>query len=45
MKSLIAVLLVVIAFSLTYSPEIVFYLLFGFVLILVAIALNRIVQH
>ncbi|MEN8241964.1 MAG: hypothetical protein ABFS17_08595 [Chloroflexota bacterium] len=45
MKSLIAVLLVAFGFSLTYSPEIAFYLVFGFVLILVAIALSRIVQH
>ena len=45
MKSLIAVVLVALGFGLTFSPEIAFYLVFGFALILVAITLNRIVQH
>ena len=45
MKSIIAVVLVALVFSLTFSPEIAFYLVFGFVLILVAITLNRIAQH
>ena len=45
MKSLIAVGLGVLAFSLTFTPEIAFALVFGFMLLLVAITLNRIMQH